>query len=282
MAKLICVGSLKGGPGKTTISAALCVWLESLNLKVAGIDCDPSGAFALWGAQREATARRRDVKGVRPIKVHHMDGSEDDSDSVAGLIDKNALSDLVDELEAAGFDAIVIDSPGENSHFANHAHALSDMVITPVDMNDATAVRVTTEPYADAIDSWRKKAIQPEAEGGFGMEAYFDWCLIPTKVHVTEARRVMIPLHHRRIELLKSRQAELEMRVMPPLHYEPAHSAAMEVGPHDRGAGLRRCIRYWLESEVGSIRPDECAGRSDGHVQGGVCAVHGAVVCDPA
>lgn len=121
---ILTVASLKGGSGKTTISAAVAVELERLGYgPVAVIDTDPQGSLRDWAAARQADT---------PMCV---------------WVETTQLSSYLAELRQAGMQCVVIDTPPAFGSMISDAVALADLVLIPVrpSPNDLRAVHASID-----------------------------------------------------------------------------------------------------------------------------------------
>ena len=112
LCKVCCIGSTKGGVGKSTIAANLAAYLAGQDKKVLGIDADHQRSFSQWSTGR---AENDQLKPITVIEV------------TSGLANKvRSLK------EAGGYDYIVIDVGGQDSRPLREALGVSDILITPI------------------------------------------------------------------------------------------------------------------------------------------------------
>lgn len=105
---IISFASLKGGPGKTTLSLHLAHAIALADKRVILIDADPQGSASDWAASR-------DDKPPFPV---------------VGMPRENLHRDIADV--AADYDHAVIDTPPRVSALARSAILAADLVLIPV------------------------------------------------------------------------------------------------------------------------------------------------------
>jgi chromosome partitioning protein len=110
---VIAVLNSKGGVGKTTLSSWLAVWLvANTSYKRVGIvDYDPQGGAATW-----AEYRKRNNGAEAPEVLHGTDYA----------------SDIIEKLEATGWDVVVFDGPPGELERSVDAAEVADLVVIPM------------------------------------------------------------------------------------------------------------------------------------------------------
>ncbi|MCX8506760.1 MAG: AAA family ATPase [Alphaproteobacteria bacterium] len=122
--KILVLGNEKGGTGKSTTAMHLVVALLQEGYSVATIDLDiRQGSLRRYLENRRAyESPRTDIHLLMPEEYQvPMAASED----IAGFTAK------VDELHAH-HDVVLIDCPGSDSVLSRAAHAMADILITPL------------------------------------------------------------------------------------------------------------------------------------------------------
>jgi chromosome partitioning protein len=130
MASIIVIGNEKGGSGKTTTAMHLIVTLLRLGCKVATLDLDSRQmSLTRYLKNRETTSKEQNLDLLLPT---HKVLSPSTKNSVidAEIEDREVFTKELAAL--AGYDFIVIDTPGSNSCMSRIAHSYADMVITPI------------------------------------------------------------------------------------------------------------------------------------------------------
>lgn len=110
--RVVAVATVKGGSGKTTIAMCLAAHWHEDGLKTAVIDTDP---------QRSA---RRWVFSGAELEMMRID--------VCAADDGAGVGERIAQLAAAGFERIVIDTPGFRSPALFRALAHADLALVPV------------------------------------------------------------------------------------------------------------------------------------------------------
>ncbi|MDA8258291.1 MAG: ParA family protein [Betaproteobacteria bacterium] len=106
--KVIVIASQKGGVGKTTLAGHLAVQAETAGAgPVALIDTDPQGSLAAWWNERQAEAPLFAQAGTDNLPQH------------------------LAELEAAGVQLVVIDTPPAVTDTIRKVLAVADLVVIP-------------------------------------------------------------------------------------------------------------------------------------------------------
>ena len=132
--QVIVVGNEKGGSGKSTVAMHLAVALLKAGRRVATIDMDArQKTFTTYIQNRQAWASH--VGRALEIPTHfcldEMVNFPSTEDRAAA---SKALTDTLDGLMSAN-DFVVIDTPGHDSHLTRLAHAMADVLVTP--LNDS-------------------------------------------------------------------------------------------------------------------------------------------------
>jgi len=131
---ILCISSLKGGVGKTTLAAHIAVSAQRAGKgPVVLLDLDPQGSLSAWWTERQA----EDV-------------------ALANLAGKN-IGITCREMKAAGARLIIIDTPPATGSVVSDAIAAADLVLVPTrpSPHDLRAVGSTL----DLIESHSKRAV---------------------------------------------------------------------------------------------------------------------------
>jgi chromosome partitioning protein len=129
--RVIVLGNEKGGSGKSTVAMHVAIALVKANRRVASLDLDPrQRSFTHYLENRRAWARRRDRELAAPEHLS-LDEVINRGDEAAAT---HALADTVVGLEQS-HDFLIIDTPGHDNALMRQAHALADILITP--LNDS-------------------------------------------------------------------------------------------------------------------------------------------------
>lgn len=231
MGKLIAVGNLKGGTGKSTIAVNLACALREADRTVALVDADPQGSATDWQAG-----------GALPVLVESLPlGSPREAQRwVARVL---ALK--------AGADYVVVDLPPQVGSGIASALLLADVLLVPVSpsgvdlratgraldlLRRARAVRDSAKPAAMLVPSRvdRRTVIGRGAHGTlarFGLQVGPQICQRSVHVRAYAAGTWVGAFApgspaHREIRVLKDRVEELLE--------ETARSAALGTGPMRR------------------------------------------------
>ena len=160
-ARVIVVGNEKGGSGKSTVAMHIAMALLKSGQRVATIDLDTrQQSFTHYIENRHAWARHvgRDL-GI-PNHIC-LDAANDEA------AERRALADAVDKL-AQSNGIVVIDTPGHDSSLTRQAHAMADILITPLNdsfvdldvlgiVDPETLAVIGTSHYADMVDEARRQ-----------------------------------------------------------------------------------------------------------------------------
>jgi chromosome partitioning protein len=132
-ARVIVVGNEKGGSGKSTVAMHIAIALTKSGQAAATIDLDTrQKSFTRYIDNRRAWARQATRK--LDIPEHFCFGNLNYPSADEEAAGCKALEDTVDTL-ADRYGVVVIDTPGQDSYLARHAHSLADILITP--LNDS-------------------------------------------------------------------------------------------------------------------------------------------------
>jgi chromosome partitioning protein len=186
--QIIVLGNEKGGSGKSTTAMHLIVALLRGGASVASIDLDArQGTLTRYIENRRATAEELPLPLWRHIPI---EASRMDSTIAAASEDRAHLDKALTEL--AGYDVIVIDTPGSDTGLSRIGHARADILITP--LNDSfldldLLARLDREGkqikgpsiYAEAV--WEQRKRRAMADGGS-----IDWVVMRNRLSSLDAR----------------------------------------------------------------------------------------------
>jgi chromosome partitioning protein len=151
---VLVIGNEKGGTGKSTIAMHIAVYIMKLGLSVATVDLD-----ARQGTLSRYIHHRSNNKSKLMIPNHYSIYKENDN------ADRENLDILMKKISS--HDAVIIDTPGNDTALSQHAHYYADIVITP--LNDSfldleMLVRIDGDEfkpsvYAEMVWEQRKKRI---------------------------------------------------------------------------------------------------------------------------
>jgi chromosome partitioning protein len=163
-ARVIVIGNEKGGSGKSTVAMHIAIALTKSGQNAATIDLDTrQKSFTRYIENRRAWVRQATRK--LDIPEHFCFGNLSYPSADEEAAGCKALEDTVDTL-ADRYGVVVIDTPGQDSYLARHAHSLADILITPlndsfVDLDvlgtvDPATLRVTgVSHYAQMVEDAR-------------------------------------------------------------------------------------------------------------------------------
>ena len=134
MAKIIVLGNEKGGSGKSTTAMHLIVALAKTKKKVAVIDLDlRQKTLYRYLENRDTYCKRHKIKLPTGEKIFLKESQKDSKIESLKKEEKDFSEKLFDIDQ--GFDYLVIDCPGSHTNYSQMAHAVADLLITP--MNDS-------------------------------------------------------------------------------------------------------------------------------------------------
>jgi chromosome partitioning protein len=108
----LCIGSSKGGAGKSTIAAALAVAATQDGLRVGLIDVDPQQSLADWWIDRGEPDNPMLVTWGKSRTIRY-------------------LPTALEKMATAGFDLAIIDTPPAIMGIIEEAVAVADLVVIP-------------------------------------------------------------------------------------------------------------------------------------------------------
>jgi len=130
---ILVLGNEKGGTGKSTVSMHVIISLLRLGFPVGSIDVDArQGTLTRYMDNRKATSES--MENPLPLSTHiPILPSQNPLKEEAVKEDQQHLEEALSQLSSKRF--IVIDTPGSDSSLSRAAHAVADMLITP--LNDS-------------------------------------------------------------------------------------------------------------------------------------------------
>jgi chromosome partitioning protein len=189
--RVIVVANEKGGSGKSTVGVHVAVALMKAGNSVASIDLDSrQRSFTHYIDNRLAWARKR---GLDLLTPSHVCFDEDAEFSTTENLEA-AQQEFAETLERLGENHryIVVDTAGHNQPLMQHAHAMADTLITP--LNDSFVdldVLGSVDPeslavagishYATTVDSARE---QRRIEG----KPDTDWIVLRNRLSMLASR----------------------------------------------------------------------------------------------
>ncbi len=151
----ITIGNQKGGTGKSTTAVHLAVGLMARGHRVGCIDLDgEQGTFSHYLENRRAYAERTNLDVPMPV-CRRVEPSPAEHQETAQLEDRSRLNETFDSF--AGFDYVIVDTPGNNGRLSRLGHINADILITP--LNDSF---LDIDVLAD-IDLDERKVLRPSA-----------------------------------------------------------------------------------------------------------------------
>lgn len=190
-AHIIVVGNEKGGSGKSTTALHVIVGLMRDGRRVGAIDTDArQGTLSRFVERRQKTAEKTGANLPIPV-VKPVLPSQAVSVAFAQDQERQAISDAFEDLRTT-CDAIVVDTPGSDTHLSRVAHARADTLITP--LNDSFVdldVLATVDPesleilrpstYAEIV--WEQRKRRAIADRGS-----IDWIVMRNRLSALDAR----------------------------------------------------------------------------------------------
>lgn len=190
--KVIVVGNEKGGAGKSTIAVHLTTALLHGKAKVAIIDLDlRQSSMGRFFANRAAWVERNQADLPQPLIRH----AAEDGVALAAADAETQMQAFAKAFQAARADAnfVIIDTPGGDTVLSRSAHALADLIVTP--MNDSfvdfdmlghvdpvTLDLQKPSLYAETV--WQARKERALA----GQRQALDWIVLQNRLGGVEAR----------------------------------------------------------------------------------------------
>ncbi len=213
MARIITFGNEKGGSGKSTTSMHVFAALAHSGYRVGVIDLDlRQRSFFRYLENRQRTIEATGVALPMPKRISIKEG-QSDSRAENKSNEENDFTLAVEMLEE-DVDVILIDCPGAFTNYAQMAHSIADVLVTPI--NDsfvdfdllAKVDPVTGEIEGPSIYSemvWDARRLRQKA----GLPA-IDWIVVRNRISNVEAR------NRRKISAkLKEFSKRIGFRVVP-------------------------------------------------------------------
>lgn len=133
-ARVIVFGNSKGGSGKSTCALHTAIALLQAGHKVATIDLD-SPQQTLTRAISNRIAWNRKTGRALVVPEHYIvENSSSDSVSQREREELDILAEIVGHVEA-GYDFLIVDTPGYDTPINRLVHSLADTIVTP--LNDS-------------------------------------------------------------------------------------------------------------------------------------------------
>jgi chromosome partitioning protein len=129
----IAVGNQKGGTGKSTTAVHLAVGLMSRGHRVGCIDLDgEQGTFSHYLANRRAFVEKAGLDVPMPV-CRRIEPSRAQDQETAESEDRSHLNEALETF--AGFDYLIVDTPGNQGRLSRLGHINADVLVTP--LNDS-------------------------------------------------------------------------------------------------------------------------------------------------
>lgn len=152
--KTICISTLKGGDGKSTITVILALFLSSLGYRVLVVDLDgqhSTTSFFLRGKPRSSKHIGKALTG-EPIESQIEEAVAPNIDLVPGSfavyahrsVGFNQLRRALPPI-AAQYDFCIIDTPGSYDNLVINGLNAADLIITPVTLKSAHSLEALME-----------------------------------------------------------------------------------------------------------------------------------------
>jgi chromosome partitioning protein len=155
------IGNEKGGTGKSTTAVHVTVALLHRGYRVATLDLDPrQRTLTRYFENRRDHAAQTGAQLLAPL--HFTTDPLEGADVAATVVARARLATAL--RNAAGFDFLVIDTPGSASALSRAGHEIADILITPV--NDSL---IDVDVLA-RIDCERRAVVEPSVYTRFVWE----------------------------------------------------------------------------------------------------------------
>ena len=155
------IGNEKGGTGKSTTAVHVTIALLHRGYRVATLDLDPrQRTLTRYFENRRSHAAQTGTQ--IPMPLHFTTDPLEGADVAATVVARARLATAL--RNAAGFDFLVVDTPGSASALSRAGHEIADVLITPV--NDSL---VDIDVLA-LVDCARRAVVEPSVYTRFVWE----------------------------------------------------------------------------------------------------------------
>ncbi len=191
MTHVIVLGNEKGGSGKSTTAMHLIVALLRSGKTVGAMDLDlRQGSLTRYLENRKKFCENNDKELVFP-KIVTVEPSSLDSRAESQKKETESLKNALKSL--AGYDFVVIDCPGANTHLSRLAHLHADTIVTPLNdsfvdfdllakVDPGTGKVLGPSLYSEMVWTARKQRAMMGVRGGI------DWIVMRNRLSATRAR----------------------------------------------------------------------------------------------
>jgi chromosome partitioning protein len=209
---IIVLGNEKGGSGKSTTAMHVIVSLLMANKKVAAIDLDSrQKSLTRYLENRRDYCERNNIDLPFP-KSFVAERSDLENLREAETQEREAFEAILDTV--SGYDFIVIDSPGSDTHLSRVGHSVADTLITPLndsfvdfdllaEINSDTFEVLGPSLYSELVWESRKNRAMNE-------RASIDWVVMRNRVSSLDAKN-----KRRVFEVLNSLAPRIGFRIAP-------------------------------------------------------------------
>lgn len=190
-ARVIVIGNEKGGCGKSTIAVHLAMALAHADYAVGTIDIDPrQGSLTRFLNHRRRYQKRHGL-ALRHTQHRVVPPSQLDNRTAAEADEDRRFAITMEQLSQRCH-AVIVDTPGSDSHLNRLAHSYADVLVTPI--NDSFVdfdVLADVDPeglkaprpshYSEMV--WEQKKRRAARDGGT-----VNWIVLRNRLSGLDAR----------------------------------------------------------------------------------------------
>ncbi len=191
MTHVIVLGNEKGGSGKSTVAMHVIVALLKSGHRVAAIDLDMRQQSLRRYLENRKKFSEYKNKDLAFPATPEVSSCSLDSRETARKAETESLTGALRALE--GFDYVVIDCPGSDTHLSRLAHAHADTIVTPLNdsfvdfdmlarLDPVTGKVLGPSLYSELV--WNARKLRAVS----GVKRGIDWVVMRNRLSATLAR----------------------------------------------------------------------------------------------
>ncbi|NIA68818.1 AAA family ATPase [Pelagibius litoralis] len=189
-ARVIVIGNEKGGTGKSTAAIHIATGLAVQGKAVACLDLDGRQATLSRFLQYRSASGNALSAGLAVPRYRRIEPSAAPERAQGEQEERSLFEAAMTELRAC--EAIVIDTPGYNSHLARLAHARANVVVTPINDSfidiDALADIDRERHEVRAPSNYCRMVWQEKEDRALRGGAALDWIVTRNRVGQLDSR----------------------------------------------------------------------------------------------